>query len=466
MPSTDQLQVEPARISDLNDRPVRKGTWVLYWMQQSQRADDNPALEVAIDEANRLNLPVLAVFGLTDGYPEANLRHYRFMLEGLVDTRDRLAGRGIRLVVQHGEPETVVAPLARRAALTVCDVGYTRHQIAWRRSLARSAPCRVIAVESDVVVPTGVASPKAEYAARTFRPKIHRHLEAYLAPCPRRMPRKTEVAGDIASLDLDDIDAVLGRLDIDRSVPAVSTFYRGGAGEAEQRLTRFIDRHLKGYANRRNRPELDATSHLSPYLHFGQISPVAVALAVRSAHAGQPEDRDAFLEEFIVRRELAMNFVRYTPDYDRYTSLPAWARKSLAEHAGDRRETLYGTRDLIVAHTHDVYWNAAMSEMRDTGFMHNYMRMYWGKKILEWSASPGEAFETTLQLNNRFFLDGRDPNSFAGVGWIFGLHDRAWFERDIFGKVRYMAASGLERKFDIGAYVARIADLGRQAGTA
>jgi len=195
---------------------------------------------------------------------------------------------------------------------------------------------------------------------------------------------------------------------------------------------------------------------MSPYLHFGQISPVRLAMAVRDAKSGQESDRDGYLEELIVRRELAVNFVYYTQDYDRYTCLPEWARKTLAEHAGDPREHKYSQDVLESAQTHDPYWNAAMREMKQTGFMHNYMRMYWGKKILEWSETPENAFATTLAINNKYFLDGRDPNSYAGVAWVFGKHDRAWFERPIFGKVRYMAASGLERKCDIKAYVEKV----------
>ena len=464
MPTRNGHQNKPNRISSLNDRPVGSGRWVLYWMQQSQRADDNPALEVAIDEANRVGLPVLVVFALTDGYPEANLRHYRFMLEGLADTRRLLAERGIKLLLKLGDPPAVVSRWADQAALVVCDVGYTRHQVAWRRSVAQNAPCRVIAVEGDVIVPTGVVSAKAEYAARTIRPKIHRHLDNHLVPCPRYIPEKTDLDLDDPGLDLDDIDGLLNALTIDRKVHAVSDFFIGGPSEATRRLSTFIENSLENYAERRNAPELDATSHMSPYLHFGQISPVTIALAVRDARTGGQADREAYLEELIVRRELAMNFVRYTPQYDRYACLPAWARKSLAEHAADRREFVYSAEDLAAGRTHDPYWNAAMTEMRETGYMHNYMRMYWGKKIIEWSETPEAAFDTALALNNLYFLDGRDPNSFAGVAWVFGLHDRAWFERDIFGKVRYMAASGLERKFDIKSYVDRMASLDGRTG--
>ena len=446
-----------SRLQVLNDREVRKGRYVLYWMQQSQRTEYNDALNVAIREANRCALPLLVVFGLTDAYPEANLRHFTFMLEGLQEVEATLRRRGIPLVVRLGSPPKVALNLGHDAALIVCDMGYLRHQRAWRRQVARKADCRVLQVESDAVVPVAVASLKAEYAARTIRPKINRHLEddLVLPRSPSLKHREPEMA--IPGLDLADIERVLRRLDIDRSVAPVNAFFKGGTRQAKKHLRRFIETGLCHYSDHRNQPQTDDISHMSPYLHFGHISPVYLALRVRDAREGLGIDRSAYLEELIVRRELALNFVWYSENYDRYTGLPEWARKTLAEHAGDDRPHLYDREALEAAETHDPYWNAAMREMKHTGFMHNYMRMYWGKKILEWSPSPEEAFVTALSLNNKYFLDGRDPNSYAGVGWVFGLHDRAWFERPVFGKIRYMAARGLERKCDIRGYVDKVA---------
>jgi len=460
------MTISAERITIASASSVQRGKWVLYWMQQSQRAHDNPALEYAIAQANRLGLPVRIVFALTDGYPEANLRHYRFMLEGLAETRRQLARRRIGMQVIKGTPCDVLRPFFDRTALLVGDVGYTRHQREWRQIVSRCCPCRTVLVEGDVIVPVRTASARAEYAARTIRPKIHRHAQRFLVPCPRYRPKHGSVDMALPGLDLDDPSAILDDLEIDRSVPAVSSFFKGGPREAKKRLRRFIDRHLTGYEQNRNQPQLDAVSYMSPYLHFGQISPVFLALAVSNARTGSEADRMAYLEELIVRRELAVNFAVYTPDYDHYSSLPAWARKSLEEHAADRRPVLYDRQTMEAASTHDSYWNAAMTQMRLTGYLHNHMRMYWGKKILEWSPSPQQAYETVLSLNNKYFLDGRDPNSFAGVGWIFGLHDRAWFEREIFGKVRYMAASGLERKCDIRAYMDKVATLEQKVGSA
>jgi deoxyribodipyrimidine photo-lyase len=219
---------------------------------------------------------------------------------------------------------------------------------------------------------------------------------------------------------------------------------------------KFLRRRFEHYVANRNQPQTDDISHMSSYLHFGQISPLYLALEMMKTQKHFKQAREAFLEELIVRRELAINFVYYTPGYDAYACLPAWAKKTLAEHKKDRREYLYSRRQLENYQTHDDYWNAAMREMKFTGFMHNYMRMYWGKKILEWSKTPEQAFKTTLAINNQYFLDGRDANSYTGVAWVFGVHDRAWFERPIFGKVRYMAAAGLERKCDIQAYVEKV----------
>jgi deoxyribodipyrimidine photo-lyase len=422
-------------------------------MQQSQRASFNPALAYAIEMGNRAGLPVLVAFGLMDDYPDASLRHYRFMLEGLQDVAAMLAERRIRFVVRRGAPDRVAATLAEEAALAVCDRGYLRHQKAWRAEVARRAPCAVVEVEGDVVVPLEVASGQAEAAARTLRPKLQRVWDEYLRPLEDAAVHKSALALRIENvLDLSDLVGVLGSLQLDRSVPPVGRF-RGGTAAARRHLRRFLDGKLDGYARARSEPAAFQCSLLSPYLHFGQISPVEIALAVRAAGEAADDDRGAYLEELIVRRELAANFVAFEPRYDDYACLPGWARATLAAHRADRRPHIYTREQLESARTHDPYWNAAMREMRDTGFMHNYMRMYWAKKILEWTADPEAAFRTVLHLNNKYFLDGRDANSYANVAWVFGLHDRPWPERPVFGQVRYMNAKGLERKFDMAAYL-------------
>ena len=451
--------IERERLQLLNDAPEVPGDYVLCWMQQSQRAAFNPALEWAVANANRLRLPVVVGFGLADGYPGANARHCAFMLEGLREVEASLAKRGIAFVMRRGAPDAVAIELAQRAALVVCDRGYLRHQKAWRSRVAKCAGRRAVQVEGDAVVPVDVASDKRETAARTLRPKIARLRDAWLKPLPA-----TPVAVRGAALSRDlvhadsfapmDVFALLAGLDVDRSVAPVARF-RGGSAEAKRRLHAFLHGGLSRYAAERGEPALGQVSFLAAYLHFGQVSPVEIALEVVRADA-DPEGRAAYLEELIVRRELAINFVEYEPDYDRYECLPRWARDTLDRHRHDPRSHRYDADELAAAATHDRYWNAAMREMRDTGYMHNHMRMYWGKKILEWSANPEEAFATALALNNRYFLDGRDPNSYAGVAWCFGLHDRPWPERPIFGTVRSMTQGGLVRKIDADAYVASV----------
>jgi len=453
-PSQQKIQLR--RIQQLNDRGIRDGNYVLYWMQQSQRAEYNHALEFAVQEANRLKKPLLVVFGLTNQYPNANLRHYCFMLEGLQETKAALSKRGIRLVAQFGQPPEVALKAAKNAALIVCDRGYLRHQVDWRRAVASEVACRVIQVESDIIVPVEVVSDKAEYAARTFRPKIAKHLPDYLVglrPTPLLNPSLSVKA---AGLKIEYLPGILKQLDIDGGVPPVSNIYRGGTSQAKKRFGAFLRNRLLRYRQNSNQPQTDDSSQMSPYLHFGQVSPLYLAVEIEKAVGHPDENKAAFLEELIVRRELAVNHVRYCPNYDTYKGLPGWAQKTLRDHGADKRPHTYSATQLENAETHDNYWNAAMREMRYTGFMHNYMRMYWGKKILEWSPSPQQAFLTALNLNNKYFLDGRDPNSYAGVAWVFGLHDRAWPQRPIFGKIRYMAASGLERKCDIGSYIAKV----------
>ena len=450
------MPIQPARIQPLNKHSIKKGRYVLYWMQQAQRAEYNHALEYAIQQANAIGQGVLVGFGLMDDYPEANLRHVTFMLEGLQETQAALANQGIKMVIQHGSPVDVALALGKDASLIVCDRGYLNHQKAWRTQTAFSANCPVIQVESDVVVPIELVSNKVEYAARTIRPKIHRHLDDCLVPLPTSRVKKKSLGLNIDSLDLKDIDALLNHLSLDQQVAPVTRFFKGGPSQAMARFEHFIQKQFHRYVENRNQPQTNDISHMSPYLHFGQISPLYLALRVKADKGHHWEAQEAYLEELIVRRELAMNFTHYNPSYHSFTCLPPWARNSLQQHQQDPRESIYTRRQLENARTHDAYWNAAMQEMKTTGFMHNYMRMYWGKKILEWSRTPAHAFRTTLAINNKYFIDGRDPNSYAGVAWIFGMHDRAWFERPVFGKVRYMAASGLERKCDIQGYVDKV----------
>ncbi|MGF1473532.1 MAG: deoxyribodipyrimidine photo-lyase [Rubrobacteraceae bacterium] len=455
-------RIQDGRIKHLNDKEERDGDYVLYWMQSSQRTEYNHALEYAAKKANELGQRLLVVFGLTDDYPEANLRHYTFMLEGLQEVEAALKERGIQLVVRRGSPDEVALAAGERASLIVADRGYMRPQREWRANVAENAGCRVTQVESDVVVPVELASGKQETAARTLRPKIHEHLDEFLVGLDTTAVEKQSTNMGASGLDLSDVAGVLDELDVDRSVEPVSHLYKGGTSEAKRILDDFIEHRFASYDQNRNQPQTDDVSHMSKYLHFGQISPIYIALEIQDASASanvSQDNIDSYLEELVVRRELPINFVYYTKDYDSFSCLPGWAKETLEAHKDDEREYVYTRQQLEDAETHDEYWNAAMREMRGTGYMHNYMRMYWGKKILEWTNTPEYAYKTTLYLNNKYFLDGRNPNSFANVAWVFGLHDQGWKEREVFGKVRYMSAGGLERKAKPEKYVDKVNEL-------
>jgi len=444
--------IEKERISSLNERLVHNKQYVLYWMQTSQRTENNHALEYAVQKANERKKPLLVFFGMTDSFPGANLRHYTFMLQGLQDVESELKQRNIGLIIRHASPEKEVLRLTQNADLVVVDRGYLRIQQQWREYAARRLDCLLIQVESDVVVPVELVSSKEEYSARTIRGKIHKYRDGFLNLLPQQKAAHPSVNADFESVDISSPDKVQSLLKLDRTVEPVNHF-RGGSRTAAELLDDFINHKLDQFSELRNHPELDITSHLSPYLHFGQISPLTIVFRVLER---QSPGEEAFLEELIVRRELSMNFVYYNSYYDSYKSVPQWAQDTLKDHCDDPREYLYSLKELENAETHDAYWNAAQQEMVFRGKMHGYMRMYWGKKILEWSSSPKEAFQRALFLNNKYELDGRDPNGFTGVAWCFGKHDRAWQERPIFGKVRYMNANGLKRKFDIDKYVQRV----------
>jgi deoxyribodipyrimidine photo-lyase len=445
--------IQPERIQPLNRKTIGKEDFVLYWMQASQRCEYNHALEYAIRQANQLNLPVLVYFELVDDFPEANERHYYFMLEGLREVRQELEKMKIRSIIscRHAETPNLVM-LARSAALVVTDCGYLPMQRQWRSQYAEKIECAMVQVESDAVIPVAAASAKEEYSAATLRRKINAKLSQYLVPLDQTVPNRSSLGLEYPSFPFDDISRAISALRIEGGVKP-SAFYRGGSKAAGGYLQDFLTRKIGHFHKWRNDPVKDYQSHLSPYLHFGQVSPLFVALQALSQDS---PGTGVFLEELIVRRELALNFAYYNPLFMAYEGLPDWARRTLEKHKPDPRQFFYSPDELEGAATHDPYWNAAQREMVLTGKMHGYMRMYWGKKILEWSPTPEEAYRVALYLNNKYELDGRDPNGFAGVAWCFGKHDRPWGERPIFGNIRYMNDRGLKRKFDIDAYAANI----------
>lgn len=453
MNKLELLKSDP-RVTVRRDDPVTtEGCCVVYWMQRAQRGFDNPALELAIDAANELKKPVVVFFGLHPGYPNANLRHYTFLVEGLAETARRVEARGAMFFFRpYPDHDLIRFCNEVRACLVIGDENPMRQPEAWRQSAARKLQIPFWTVDADVIVPTKFF-PKEEFAARTLRPKIQKLLPSFLEPLNNTKARFKWAGVDMPASVPIEPEMVLASLPLDRSVGPVSAF-KGGSIAGQKMLQQFVQGKLSAYDTARNLPDKPGTSSMSAYLHFGQLGPHTIALVVQGANAPR-EARDAYLEEMIVRRELAINFVARNPLYDRLEGCPDWARKTLRERMGDAREHLYSEAQFESAETHDPLWNAAQLEMVVTGRMHGYLRMYWAKKILEWTRTPEEAFEIAVRLNDRYELDGRDPNGYTGIAWaIGGKHDRPWVPaRPVYGMVRYMNFNGCARKFDVKAYI-------------
>ncbi|MBM7555286.1 deoxyribodipyrimidine photo-lyase [Halanaerobacter jeridensis] len=450
--------MKKSRIKSLNQQSLQNGEYILYWMQASQRVANNHALELAIEKANNLKQPLVVFFGLTANFPEANARHYYFMLEGLQEVQKKLKKRNIKMIIRHISPPEGIKELAEQASLVVTDRGYLKVEKDWKAKATQEIPCPLLQVESDVVVPVEEASDKEEYAAYTLRKKINKKLDDYLNPIETNQIQVSSLDFKMEGLNLDNLEQIINDLNIDETVNK-SPGFTGGNSEAQKYLQDFLSNKLDKYEELSNDPTTDYLSHLGPYLHFGQISPLHVVLTAKKYQ--DSSGLEDFLDQIIVRRELSINFVYYNQNYDGQLKeiLSEWAYETLQEHKNDLREYNYSREEFETAKTHDPYWNAAQLEMIATGKMHGYMRMYWGKKILEWTDDPQTAYDIALYLNNKYSLDGRDPNSYAGIAWCFGKHDRAWQERDVFGKVRYMNANGLNRKFDADLYVNQVAKL-------
>jgi len=447
--------------------PVPDGArCVVYWMQRAQRGLDNPALNAAIESANALGLPVAVHFGLHPGYPGANERHYAFLLDGLAETARRIEARGAAFAFRP-YPDHSLLEFCRevRPALVVGDENPLREPERWRERAALRLETPFWTVDADVIVPAALLE-RQEYAARTIRPRIQRLLPRFLRAPGNPRARTGWPRGKAPRSAPIDPETLLRALPLDRSAAPVPAA-RGGTAAGLRTLRRFVARGLPRYHEDRNDPSRAGTSGLSAHLHFGHLGPHTVALAVRRAKAPRAA-KAAFLEELIVRRELAVNFVARNPRYDSIEGAPAWGRRTLREAANDPRPHRYDERALEGAATHDPLWNAAQREMVATGRMHGYMRMYWAKKILEWTESPEAAWAAAVRLNNRYELDGRDPSGYTGIAWaIGGLHDRPWGpRRPVYGLIRAMSDAGAARKFDVGAYIGRVERAaGRAAAT-
>ena len=436
----------------------RNARYVLYWMQMYKRTSYNHALTFAIGRANELKLPVVVYEGLKYYYPWASDRIHTFILEGVEAKRREFDRLGIRYVfyLQTGRrsPKNTVARLAREAACIVTD-DYPCFIIPeHNRRIAGRANISVYAADSNGVIPMARFD-NEEYAAYTIRPKMKKVLADYLTPFEEDLVivdgAELKVDCPETVVTADNIAGLVAGCEIDHSV-APSNIYRGGTENGQARLNKFLDEILPDYETARNKPERDGSSRLSSYLHFGFLSPLEIALAVRTADAPQ-DAKDAYLEELIVRRELSFNFTLRNAHYDSLAALPAWVQKTMREHIDDERQFTYTLEELEKGATHDELWNAAQREMVTTGEMHNYVRMLWGKNVIAWSSTYEVAFETLVHLNNKYCLDGRDPNSYAGIQWCFGKHDRPWMDRPVFGTIRYMTSASTGKKFDSKKYI-------------
>jgi deoxyribodipyrimidine photo-lyase len=443
-----------------NAHPIHaNGRCVVYWMQRAQRPTDNPALDAAVEVANALQKPLAVFLAPRAGYPNATLRAYAFLADGFQDIELGLAKKNALLVFRPSRPSLLAFVEEVQPALVVVDENPMREPQRWREKAAAALRVPLVSVDADAVVPMRLF-PKLEFAARTIRPKIHRVWGDFLTPS--REPKvKTAWTLPLPKADVVDPVAFLSGLKVDRRVGPVSGV-TGGPKQGALALKRFVALALREYDTARNHPDVRGTSELSAFLHFGHLGPRAIANAVHAAEAPQAA-KDAYLEELIVRREVALNFVLREPNYDRLSGGPAWAIKELDAQRGTPRQYVYSEQQLHDAQTHDPLWNAGQKEMVLSGRMHGYVRMYWAKKILEWTRSPEEAFDLAVKFNDAYELDGRDPNGYTGISWaIAGRHDRPWSpRRPMFGTVRYMSLASTGKKFNLKAYVARVEALER-----
>jgi deoxyribodipyrimidine photo-lyase len=456
------MAVQPERISKLNDAPERPDRkYVLYWAQMNRRVENNHALCFAVEIANRLNLPVLVYEGLTCTYEMANDRMHTFILEAVPGTAARLKQLGIGFVFYlRRTPESrndALYALAKDAAAIVTDDYPTFIARQHNRNVPAKLDVPYYVVDSSCVVPMGMI-PGRQFAAYTIRPKIKKLLPEYLKPADNPQPKQRferDVPPFHTTVTPQNIAALVASCAIDHSVkPSIS--FRGGYQRARILLDYFLEHNLARFERDRNEPSEHATSHMSPYLHFGQLSSLEIALAVKKYGEEHGLDSAVYLEELIVRRELSFNYARHTNDPGSLDNLPDWCQKTMAMHLTDPREHVYSYEQFERGETGDALWNATQKEMLIRGKIQGYYRMYWGKKILEWSPSYEDAARTMINIHTRYALDGRDPNTYTNVLWCFGLHDRPWFERPIFGKMRYMSLGGMNRKTDTEAYIAEI----------
>lgn len=424
---------------------------VVYWMSRDQRTVDNWALLWAQQEAMIRGKGLVVVFCLVDDYPSAREEHYAFLLEGLKQVKDILDENNISFLILNGQPPEVLPHFLYHinAHLLVCDFDPLRIKQRWQTRVTEAVAIPVFEVDTHNILPAWVVSDKKEYAAYTIRPKINRLLDEFLTPIPalEKHPVKWRLIAEQFTLSSVD-ERVAGHPPVKRS-----SSWPAGEIEALQAVDRFIRTGLPGYAEDRNNPCLNGQSGLSPYLHFGHLAAHRVALLVSNTKCSE-ESKEAFLEELIVRKELADNYCYYEKNYDQFSAFPNWAKETLNTHRRDKRSCLYSFEQFEQGLTHEKLWNACQLDLVNNSKLHGFLRMYWAKKILEWTPDPETALEYAITLNDRYSLDGRDPNGYAGIAWaVGGVHDRAWQEREVFGKVRYMNEAGCRRKFKTNEYI-------------
>lgn len=489
------MHAPASRVRALNASPIaRHGEYVLYWMVAARRGRYNFGLQQAAAHARALKLPLLVFEPLRVGYPWASERLHTFVVQGMAANAAHFAKAGVHyfpyLEPRRGAGSGLLAALAARAALVVTDDYPCFFIPRMTAAAARALSVRMEAVDGNGLLPLSLAGGKSFYNAYHFRRFVQRHVAHELTESPREDPLRRLALPRLETLpsaitkrwphvrerELADVAGTVAKLPVSKEVRAVASL-PGGAQEAGRVLTRFIESRLSRYARERDHPDAEAASGISPYLHFGHLGAHEVVAALRAPEAwdgvprglgagasdgkregfwGLSSAAESFLEELVTFRELAFNTAATMVDFDRYEALPAWARTTLEAHASDPREHVYTRAQLERAETHDEVWNAAQTQLLREGRIHNYLRMLWGKQILAFSKSPEGALETMIELNNKYAIDGRDPNSYAGMFWILGRYDRPWApQRPVFGSVRYMTSAATKRKLRLKSYLIR-----------
>ncbi|NTV31220.1 deoxyribodipyrimidine photo-lyase [candidate division WWE3 bacterium] len=449
--------VDLRRVHQLNKNQIHQQGSIIYWMSRDQRVHNNWALIYAQELALARKSSLSVIFSFDTKFQYANLRNIDFMLHGIQETFNELQKLNISATLLFGNPiDTVTHYVTKNTAgVLVTDFSPLKIGRGWRNDIAQSINIPMVEVDAHNIVPVWVTSSKQEYGAYTIRPKIKKLLPEFLTQYPDVIRHPFNIAPTTNTFEYEDI---LTRHTIDRSVTTVKGVDPGEKA-ARNALREFIKQKLANYDADRNDPSRKGQSNIAPYLHFGHISSQEIANEVKRSNV-EPSLQEGYLEELIVRKELSDNFCFYNSNYDSTDGFPDWAKQTLQEHESDKRPYLYTIDDLESANTHDQLWNAAQKEMTMTGKMHGYMRMYWGKKILEWTINAQEAVEYAIYLNDKYELDGRDPNGYAGIAWSMGgVHDRPWNKRPIFGNIRYMNDNGAKRKFDVNAYIETIKKL-------